>query len=56
MDLATMLQVTHKTIRRWIRSDNLPRPIQVGQAYRWRRDHVLQFLQEREADVTQPAV
>jgi excisionase family DNA binding protein len=46
-DLASLLRVTDRTVRRWVREGHLPRPMRVRRTNRWLRGTVMRYLAER---------
>ena len=48
-DVAEMLQVSPRTVRRWHRDTRLPKAILIGGVTRWRREDILCFVEEQRA-------
>jgi excisionase family DNA binding protein len=46
--VAALLGVCGKTLRKWVANGQFPRPIVVGAVYRWRAETVVQFLARAE--------
>jgi excisionase family DNA binding protein len=45
-DLERLLQVTERTLRRWIREGTFPAPLRTGGVRRWRPQDVRRFLDD----------
>ncbi|MBL8798909.1 MAG: helix-turn-helix domain-containing protein [Planctomycetia bacterium] len=48
-DLERLFQVGSRTIRRWVDSAQLPRPVRVGGVRRWQLDDIRQVLHQLQA-------
>jgi excisionase family DNA binding protein len=46
-DLAELLRVTDRTVRRWVREGLLPKPMRVRRTNRWLRGTILRYLADR---------
>jgi excisionase family DNA binding protein len=46
-DLADLLRVTDRTVRRWVREGHLPRPMRLRRTNRWSRTTLMHFLAEK---------
>ncbi len=56
-EVAAYLQVPKNTIYRWRHHQDGPRAVRLGKHLRFKRDHVLDFVErlEREQEVADPA-
>ena len=48
-DLAALLKIDARSVRRLRSAGEIPEPIMIGNAPRWRRDAVLRWLDDRAA-------
>ena len=48
-DVAEMLQISPRTVRRWREDGRLPRAIVIGGVTRWSRDDIVRFLEDLRA-------
>lgn len=46
--IAELFSVSPKTVTRWVLSNQLPRPIQIGGSQRWRLETILEHLRMKE--------
>jgi excisionase family DNA binding protein len=46
-DLADLLRITDRTVRRWLKEGHLPRPMRIQRTNRWSRPTILRFLAEK---------
>lgn len=47
-DIARLVRADVRTVRRWVREGELPAPIRIGGALRWRRATIDKWLEERQ--------
>jgi excisionase family DNA binding protein len=46
-DLADLLRVTDRTVRRWVREGHLPEPMSLRRTNRWRRGTIMAYLSQK---------
>jgi excisionase family DNA binding protein len=46
-DVADLLRVTDRTVRRWVKEGHLPKPMRLRRTNRWSRPTILNFLAQK---------
>ncbi len=49
-DLAELLSVHTRSIRRWVSEGELPPPIKIGGSLRWKPARIQEWIQEKEEE------
>lgn len=44
-ELATMMNVSSRTIHRWVDAGSMPKPVRLGNIVRWNRDEITRWIE-----------